>query len=234
MNKNILVTGASSGIGEACARRLASEGHHIVLMARRKDRLEALKKDIVTQGGKAYIHDADVTDYAAVSKEINAIIDHLGSIDVVVNNAGLMPLSFLKNGKIDEANRMVDVNIKGVLNLIYGVLPSMIEKNNGHFVNVSSVAGKIVFPAGAVYCGTKFAVRAISEGLRKEMAMPGAVATELSTTITDPDAIAMFSAWDKIDFLQADDIARAVSYAVSQPDKVSINEVTVRPTNQLN
>lgn len=243
MSKNILVTGASSGIGEACARRLANEGHTVVLMARRKDRLKQLKKEIEENGGRAYIHAADVTDYDLIKNEVSAIVKHLGSLDVVINNAGLMPLSFLKNGKIDEANRMVDVNIKGVLNLIYAALPSMMKKNNGHFVNVSSVAGKVVFPAGAVYCGTKFAVRAISEGLRKEMAMeninirvtdiqPGAVATELSTTITDPDAISMFSAWEKIDFLQADDIARAVSYAINQPDKVSVNELTVRPTNQ--
>ncbi len=243
MSKNILITGASSGIGEATARRLASEGHNVVLMARRKERLESLKSNIEAEGGKAFIHSCDVTDFEKVKAEVAAIVNHLGSIDVVVNNAGLMPLSFFKNGKIEEANKMVDVNIKGVLNLIYAVLPAMIENNKGHFVNVSSIAGKLVMPAGAVYCGTKFAVRAISEGLRQEMAMdkrnirvtdiqPGAVTTELMGTITDSDAISMFQSWEPFEFLNADDIARGVAYAISQPDNVNVNELTIRPTQQ--
>ncbi len=240
MGKNILITGASSGIGSATAVRLAEEGHNVILMARRKDRLEQLKNDI---GEKAYIHVCDVTDLEGVKAELGKINDHLGGIDVVVNNAGLMPLSYLKNGKVDEAHKMIDVNIKGVVNLIYSALPHMMERNQGHFINVSSIAGKKVFPAGAVYCGTKFAVRAISEGLRMEMAasgknirvtdiQPGAVATELANTITDEEVAEMFKAWQQIEFLEADDIARAISYAIAQPDNVSVNEVTVRPTNQ--
>ncbi len=243
MSKNILITGASSGIGAACAKRLAKEGHNVVLMARRAEKLEALKNEIEADGGKAFIHACDVTDFEAVKENVSQIIQHLGSIDAVVNNAGLMPLSFLKNGKLDEGNKMVDVNIKGVMNLVYAALPHMMEKNNGHFVNVSSIAGKIVMPAGAVYSGTKFFVRAFSEGLRQEMAMngknvrvtdiqPGAVTTELMNTITDPEVAEVFKQWPQFDFLEADDIARGVSYAISQPDSVSVNEVTIRPTMQ--
>ena len=243
MKKNILITGASSGIGEACARRLASEGHRVVLMARRQDKLESILSEIQSNGGEAFIHVADVTNAEQIQKEVTDIQNHLGHIDVVVNNAGIMPLSFLRNGKLEEAHRMVDVNVKGVLNLIYAALPNMLERDSGHFVNVSSVAAKKVFPAGSVYCGTKFAVRAISEGLRSEMAaenrkirvtdiQPGAVLTELSSTITDEDALANSAKWEKIEFLQSDDIAQAVSYAIGQPVRVSVNEITVRPSNQ--
>ncbi len=196
------------------------------------------------QGPKGLCCCVGVSDFEQVKNEANDIIVHLGHIDVVVNNAGLMPLSFLKNGKVDEAHRMVDVNIKGALNLIYAVLPSMLERNVGHFVNVSSVASKKIFPAGAVYCGTKFAVRAISEGLRGEMVaegksirvtdiQPGAVATDLTSTITDQDAMAMFSRWDKITFLQSEDIANSIAYTIDQPTMVSINEITVRLTDQM-
>lgn len=241
--KNILITGASSGIGAACAKRLAEEGHQVVLMARRKDRLTKLKEEIESAGGKAHIHSCDVTNADAVKSEVGQMVKQLGSIDVVVNNAGLMPLSFLKNGKEDEANRMVDVNIKGVLNIVYAALPHMMKQDQGHFINVSSVAGKLVMPAGAVYSGTKFFVRAFSEGLRQEMAMnkknvrvtdiqPGAVTTELMNTISDPEVMEAFKNMGQFDFLDADDIARGVSYAVSQPDNVNVNEVTIRPTMQ--
>lgn len=243
MSKNILITGASSGIGEAIARRLAKEGHKVVLMARRKERLEKLKAAIEAEGGDAFIHACDVTDFGMVTDEIKAIAEHLKGIDVVVNNAGLMPLSFLKNGKHDEADKMVDVNIKGVLNMVYATLPHMIERNSGHFINVSSIAGKLVMPTGAVYSGTKFFVRAFSEGLRQEMAMnkknirvtdiqPGAVTTELMNTITDPEVMEVFKAMEEFQFLEADDIARGVSYAITQPDNVNVNEITIRPSMQ--
>ncbi len=243
MSKNILITGASSGIGEAIAKRLAGEGHTVVLMARRQDRLESLKNDITSNGGKAHIHACDVTDFDGVKREVQAIVEHLGSLDVVVNNAGLMPLSFLKNGKHEEGNKMVDVNIKGVMNLVYAALPYMMERNSGHFINISSIAGKIVMPAGAVYSGTKFFVRAFSEGLRQEMAMnqknirvsdvqPGAVTTELMNTITDPEVMEVFKSLANFEFLHADDIARGVAYAIAQPDNVNVNEITIRPTMQ--
>lgn len=241
--KNIVITGASSGIGAATASVLAKAGHTVVLMARRQERLEELKSKIEAAGGKAHIAVCDVTDYEQVKAKIAGVVEALGSVDAVVNNAGIMPLSFLKNGKVDEAHKMVDVNIKGVINLIYAALPSMIEKNNGHFINVSSVAGDKVFPASAVYSGTKFAVNAISEGLRGEMASmqknirvtivkPGAVATELTTTITDPEVAELFKAWEGIQALGGEDIANAVAYAIDQPDNVSVNNVTIRPTHQ--
>ncbi len=241
--KNIIITGASSGIGAACADRLSKANHNVVLMARRVEKLEELKKQLDDNGGKALVHPCDVTDFEAVKGSIEKIVDELGKIDVVINNAGLMPLSFLKNGKHDEGNRMVDVNIKGVMNLVYAVLPHMMESNHGHFVNISSMASKVVMPGGAVYSGTKFFVRAFSEGLRQEMAMnkknirvtdiqPGAVTTELMNTITDSDIMELYQGIAQFQFLEADDIARAVEYAISQPDNVNVNELTVRPTMQ--
>lgn len=241
--KNILITGASSGIGEATAIKLAASGHNVLLMARRVDRLQKLKSTIEASGGKAHIYEGDVTDFEQVQAHVLNAQKEFGSVDVVVNNAGLMPMSFMRNGKIEEAHRMVDVNINGVINLIYAALPGMIEKNNGHFINISSVAGDKVLPASAVYSGTKFAVKAISEGLRMEMAAdkrnirvtvvkPGAVATELSSTITDPDVAEVFKQWGDVEFLEAKDIAHAIAYAIDQPDSVSVNEITVRPSTQ--
>lgn len=240
---NIVITGASSGIGEGTSRLLVSKGHTVYMLARRADRLKSIQKDLENESGTAHVKICDVTSVEGVKSTIDEILTECGAIDVVVNNAGIMPLSYLKNGKLEEAHRMVDVNIKGVLNVIYAVLPSMIERNKGHFVNVSSVAAKMVFLAGSVYCATKHAVRALSEGLHMEMAregykvrvtdiQPGAVATELSNTITDEDAKGDTAKWEKVDFLQADDIARAVDYAISQPEAVSVNELTIRPWNQ--
>ncbi len=243
MTKNILITGASSGIGEATARKLASQGHQVLLMARRQDRLEALKAIIEEEGGKAVILAGDVTNYEQVKSQVQNAQKEFGSVDVVVNNAGIMPLSFLKNEKVDEAHKMVDVNINGVINVIYAALPGMLEKNDGHFINISSIAGDKVFPASSVYSGTKFAVKAIGEGLRQEMATaganvrvttvkPGAVTTELSSTITDPDVIQAFEQWANIEYLNASSIADAIAFAVEQPGSVSVNDITVRPTNQ--
>ncbi len=240
--KKILVTGASSGIGAACAKHLAGEGHDLVLMARREDRLQSLKEDIVNSGGKAHVYLCDVTDFSKVKSSVDHIVSDVGGIDVVVNNAGLMPLSFLKNGKVEEGARMVDVNIKGVMHLTYAVLPHMLEKNSGHFINISSVASKIVMAGGAIYSGTKFFVRAFTEGLRAEMAMygknirvtdiqPGATASELMNSITDADVGEYYSKM-QFEFLSADDIARGVSYAISQPDNVNVNEILIRPLMQ--
>lgn len=243
MKKNILITGASSGIGAATASKLAAAGHTVILMARRVERLEALQASIQAAGGVAHIYACDVADYAQVKSQVDKAVAALGSVDVVVNNAGIMPVSFLKNGKVEEAHRMVDVNVKGVINLIYAALPGMMQRNLGHFINISSVAGDKVFPASSVYSGTKFAVNAISEGLRAEMASenknirvtvvkPGAVATELGSTITDGDVAEMFKAWEGIQYLAAEDIANAIAYAIAQPDNVSVNNMTIRPSNQ--
>jgi NADP-dependent 3-hydroxy acid dehydrogenase YdfG len=238
-NKVVAITGASSGIGEATALRLAGEGAKLVLGARRTDRLEALVAKIRDQGGEAVFQALDVTRRDDVEAFVRFAVDTYGRLDVLVNNAGLMPLSRMADGKVDEWDRMVDVNIKGVLYGIAAALPVMNAQGNGHIVNVSSIAGRQVFPTAAVYCATKFAVHALSEGLRMEtdtvrvtVIAPGATASELSSTISDP---AMKREVDEVfrkDLLPADAIARAISYAIAQPADVDVNEIVVRPTAQ--
>jgi NADP-dependent 3-hydroxy acid dehydrogenase YdfG len=238
-NKIVAITGASSGIGEATALRLAGEGAKLVLGARRTDRLEALVAKIRDQGGEAVFQALDVTRRDDVEAFVSFAVDTYGRLDVLVNNAGLMPLSRMADGKVDEWDRMVDVNIKGVLYGIAAALPVMNAQGNGHIVNVSSIAGRQVFPTAAVYCATKFAVHALSEGLRMEtdtvrvtVIAPGATASELSNTISDP---AMKREVDEVfrkDLLPADAIARAISYAIAQPADVDVNEIVVRPTAQ--
>ncbi len=239
--KSAIVTGASSGIGAATARALAAQGVRVALAARRKDRLETLRDELTATGAEALAVATDVTRRSEVEALAAATLAAYGRIDILVNNAGLMPLSFMKNLHVEEWERMIDVNIKGVLYGIAAVLTHMRERGGGHIVNVSSVAGRRLFPSGAVYCGTKFAVNAISEGLRTELSAsdgirvtaiePGAVATELTSTITDPAVLEMFGerSWR---MLESEDIARAVVYAVSQPDHVDVAEVLVMPTAQ--
>jgi NADP-dependent 3-hydroxy acid dehydrogenase YdfG len=239
--KSAIVTGASSGIGAATARALAAQGVRVALAARRRERLETLRDELTEAGGEALVAVTDVTRREEVEALAAAALEAYGSIDILVNNAGLMPLSFMKNLHVEEWERMVDVNIKGVLYGIAAVLTHMRERGGGHIVNVSSVAGRRLFPSGAVYCGTKFAVSAISEGLRAELSAsdgirvtaiePGAVATELTSTITDPAVLEMFGE-RSFRMLEAEDIARAVVYAVSQPDHVDVAEVLVMPTDQ--
>ncbi|HEU5141496.1 MAG TPA: SDR family oxidoreductase [Bacillales bacterium] len=239
--KVVILTGASSGIGEGTAKELASHGAKLVLAARRESRLKALKEEIVKNGGEAEFKITDVTSRADMEDLAEFTINTYGKIDVIVNNAGLMPLSFMNKLKVDEWDRMVDVNIKGVLYGIAAVLPHMREKNHGHVINVSSVAGHEVGLGGAVYSGTKFAVRAITEGLRQEespksnirttIISPGAVATELTETITDEDIKTMFGKMG-LEPIEAEDIGKAIRYAIEQPDSVSINEILVRPTGQ--
>jgi NADP-dependent 3-hydroxy acid dehydrogenase YdfG len=238
--KVVILTGASSGIGEATAKELASRGAKLVLAARREERLRSLRKAIEGEGGDAVYKVTDVTSRGQMQELAQYALDQYGKIDVMVNNAGLMPNSFLHMLKVDEWDRMVDVNIKGVLYGIAAVLPHMRERKDGHVINVSSVAGHVTSPGSAVYSGTKFAVRAITEGLRKEespnnirttIISPGAVATELPNTITDEDLKAKFE--DLYDIaIESEDIARAICYAVEEPDSVSINEILVRPTSQ--
>jgi NADP-dependent 3-hydroxy acid dehydrogenase YdfG len=240
-NQSAIITGASSGIGRAIAHHLADEGANVVLAARRSEKLKELSDEIT---GKYDVNvkvvETDVTKKEDVERLVNETKNEFGTVDIFVNNAGVMLLSFLKNDHVDEWEQMVDVNIKGVLFGIHASLPSMIEQGSGHVINVSSVAGHEVFPSSTVYSATKYAVRALSMGMEKELSRsgvrvtnvsPGAVDTELTDHITDGDVIEMFK--DRsMDPLEADDIARAVAYAVTQPDYVNVNEVIVRPMHK--
>jgi len=238
-NKVVIITGASSGLGEATAHRLAAAGAKLMLAARREDRLKDLVAAIAKEGGTVAYRVTDVANLAQVQALADATLETYGRIDVLINNAGLMPLSPLDQIKVDEWDQMIDVNIKGVLYGIAAVLPTMRQQQAGHVINLSSVAGHKVFPAAAVYCATKYAVRAISEGLRLESngeirstnISPGAVATELTSTITHADTAAGMSQVYDI-AIDADAIARAIAYAIEQPSDVDVNEIIIRPTRQ--
>lgn len=241
-DKVILITGASSGIGFSTALTLSKAGATIVAGARRLDRLEGLKKAVEEQNGKISINKLDVTNKEGCTQFANSAINEYGRIDVLINNAGLMPLSFVKNLKIDEWDRMVDVNIKGMLYCTASIIPHMLANKSGHIVNVSSIAGRIVFPAGSVYCATKHAVTAFSEGLRQELSQrsnirvtciePGVVDTELNNTITDSSLQGFIETVKKMQPLQAQDIANAILYAIDSPNHVNVNEIMIRPVQQ--
>ncbi|MEV6506022.1 SDR family oxidoreductase [Streptomyces sp. NPDC051642] len=236
--KVVLITGASSGIGEATARLLAAAGHRVFLGARRADRLAVVVKDIQAAGGTADHRELDVTSLESVRDFVRAAQESYGRVDVLVNNAGVMPLAMLDALKVDEWNRMIDVNIRGVLHGIAAVLPVMREQGAGHIVNVASVAGHRVDPTAAVYCATKYAVRAISEGLRQEsrdlrvtVISPGFTRTELTDGIGDLGMRAV--AEDMMGIaIPATAIGEAIVYAVNQPAEVDVNEIVVRPTAQ--
>lgn len=240
--KVAVVTGSSSGIGHATALALARNGMRVMLGARRTDRLKDLESEIVTAGGTAVSYTTDVTKQDQCKALIDDAVRRWGRLDVLVNNAGLMPLSFVKNLHVDEWDRMIDVNIKGVLYCTAAALPHMLEAGSGHIINVSSVAGRIVFPAGSVYCATKHAVTAFSEGLRQELSVrkgirvtciePGVVDTELTSTITDESLKGFVDGAKKMESLRSEDIAEAVIYAVTAPAHVNINEILIRPTTQ--
>ena len=246
MNENIrgkviVITGASSGLGEAAARRLSAEGATVVLGARRTERLASLSRELGTKGGKSLVVATDVTDRAQVQKLVDSAVETFGRVDVLINNAGVMPLSPLANLKVDEWDRMIDVNIKGVLYGIAAALPHMQRQKAGHIINVSSVAGHKVGPTFAVYSATKHAVRTLTEGLRMEVKpynirttiiSPGAVATELLNGISDPETAAANRAYVAKVAVPADSFARAVAFAISQPAELDINEILFRPTNQ--
>ncbi|MGH1448322.1 MAG: SDR family oxidoreductase [Pseudomonadaceae bacterium] len=238
-DKVVIITGASSGLGEATARRLAKSGAKVMLAARREDRLVALRDAIVEQGGDAIYKVTDVTERDQMQALAQATLDAYDRIDVLVNNAGLMPLSPLDKLKVDEWDTMIDVNIRGVLYGIAAVLPTMRKQHAGHIINLSSVAGHKVFPSSAVYSATKYAVKAISEGLRQEgngeirstNISPGAVATELPSTISDTDtAKNVDELYDMA--IDPDAIARAVAFAIEQPADVDVNELIIRPSKQ--
>lgn len=234
--KTVAITGASSGIGEATARLLAAEGANVVIGARRTDRLEALAREITTGGGSVRLRALDVTELKDTQAFARFAVDSFGQLDVMVNNAGVMPLSPLAALKVEEWDRMIDVNIRGVLHGIAASLPLMEAQGRGQIVNVSSIGGHAVSPTAAVYCATKFAVRAISDGLRQEtdrirvtVVSPGVTESELAETISDDTAREAMRSFRRI-AIPADAIARAIAYAIAQPDDVDVSELIVRPT----
>ncbi|MBB3398659.1 SDR family oxidoreductase [Rhizobium sp. BK060] len=231
-NKIVLVTGASSGIGEATARALAKAGAVVVLGARRTERLETLAAEITAAGGKALYRSLDVTSRADVQAFADAALEAFGRIDVIVNNAGVMPLSPMASLKVDEWDRMVDVNIKGVLYGIAAVLPAMNRQGAGQVINVSSVGGLSVSPTAAVYCATKYAVRAISDGLRQENDRLRVTCVYPGVEITDPVAAEAMVAYRRI-ALKPETIAEAIVHVIGQPEDVDSSEIVIRPTASI-
>lgn len=239
-DKVVVITGASSGLGEATARMLAQHGAHLVLGARRLERLEALATELRATGAQVEVKATDVTRAEQVQALVDLALDSHGRVDVMLNNAGLMPHSPLDRRRLEDWDQMIDVNIKGVLYGIAAVLPTMQTQKSGHIINVASVAGHKVRAGSTVYSATKHAVRIISEGLRQEVKpyglrttilSPGAVATELPNTITEADVAENVRKLYEL-AIPADAFARAVIYALSQPDDVDINEILFRPTRQ--
>lgn len=234
--KVIAITGASSGIGEAAARLLAQRGAKVVLGARRTERLDALAAEIAAAGGGVAVKALDVTSRADVQAFVDFAVAQFGRLDVMVNNAGVMPLALMEALKVEEWDQMIDVNIRGVLHGIAAALPVMKAQGGGRFVNVASIGGHAVSPTAAVYCATKFAVVAISEGLRQEskdigvtVISPGVTVTELGAGMSDEGGREALKAFRQVS-IAAEDIARAIAFAVEQPDGVDVNEIIVRPT----
>lgn len=235
--KTIIITGASSGLGEAMARKFASHGANLVLGARRLDKLQILQEELGSKN--VQIMACDVTDEGQVNALAQLALDKFKKIDVLINNAGVMPLSFFAEKKVSEWNRMIDVNIRGVLHGIAAVIDTMHVQKSGHIINIASVAGHVVTPTSGVYAATKFAVRAISEGLRQEskgylrttIISPGAVTSELTESISN-EKIAQGVAKLYEDAIDADAIAEAALYAITQPEGVDVNELIIRPTKQ--
>jgi NADP-dependent 3-hydroxy acid dehydrogenase YdfG len=249
-DKVIIITGASSGIGGATALAVAKKRANLILAARRTERIEALTKEIIKEGGHAVPVTCDVAQRDQVKSVIDTAMKDFGRIDVLINNAGIMPLAPMAKCRIDDWDAEIDINIKGLLYGIGYALPIMLKQKAGHIVNISSVAGRVVFPGAAVYCGTKHAVHAISDGLRSELAelskedgnrirvttiAPGVVRTELSDSIADDEsreaAKAYYNSFEEP--LQSQDIADAILYALESPDHVNVNEILIRPTRQV-
>jgi NADP-dependent 3-hydroxy acid dehydrogenase YdfG len=239
-NKVVVITGASSGLGEATAMHLANKGAKVVLGARRADLLEKLVNNISSNGGTAAYHQTDVTRKNEVQALMDFAVRKYGKIDVVINNAGIMPIAPMSELRTDEWDNMIDINIKGVLYGIAAALPLFQKQKSGHFINLGSVAGiKVFSPGGTVYSGTKFAVRAISEGLRHEVGSdirvttiePGAIESELKLSTTHKESSVGVNEFYKL-AIPASSVARAVAYAIEQPADVDINEIVIRPTIQ--
>ena len=238
-NKIVVITGASSGLGEAAARLLTAQGAKVVLGARRLDRLQGLAAELGLD--ERAVARTDVTDAAQVAALVERALELHGRIDVMLNNAGLMPHSPLERGKIEDWDWMIDVNIKGVLSGIAAALPHMTRQKSGHIINVSSVAGHRVGKNNAVYCATKTAVRVLSEGLRQEVKpynirttiiSPGAVQSELPQSVTEADVAAGIADFYEKFAIPADSFARMVAFAIQQPEDVDVNEILFRPTAQ--
>ncbi|SDJ86706.1 NADP-dependent 3-hydroxy acid dehydrogenase YdfG [Paenibacillus sp. OK060] len=238
--KVVVITGASSGIGEATARLIAEQGAHVVIGARRVERLEALASSIRSEGGSVEYHTLDVTQLEEMQTIVELALNRYGRLDVIVNNAGVMPLSPLEALKVDEWNRMIDVNIRGVLHGIAVGLPVMKEQGSGQFINIASIGAYAVTPTAAVYCATKYAVRAISEGLRQEvgadvrvtLVSPGVTESELAESISDDEARELMKDYRRIS-IPATAIAQSILYAINQPAVVDVNEIVVRPTASM-
>ncbi|MGD1717281.1 SDR family oxidoreductase [Dapis sp. BLCC M172] len=240
-NKVVVITGGSSGLGEATARHLSSLGAKIILGARREDKLQAIVNDLKAVGGEADYLVTDVTIRSDVEALVQKAIDAFGRVDVMINNAGIMAIAPMNALKVDEWDRMIDINIKGVLYGVAAALPVFEKQESGHFINISSIAGVKVFsPGGTVYSGTKFAVRAISEGLRHEVGgkirtttiEPGAIESELKHGSSDQGGAAAVKELYENNAIPADSIARAIAYAIEQPADVDVNEIIIRPTVQ--
>jgi len=240
-DKVVVITGASSGLGASTAELLARHGAKVVLGARRKDRIDAVVQEISVAGGTAIGFAADVTKRADVEALIQGAVDRFGRVDVLVNNAGIMAIAPIQLLKVEEWDRQIDVNIRGVLYGVAAALPHMQQQQSGHIINLASVTGiKVFAPGGTVYSATKFAVRALTEGLRMElhaenirctMISPGAIASELQDGSSDPSSATFVKEFYKI-AIPADAVARAVLYAIAQPADVEIDEVVLRPTVQ--
>lgn len=239
--KVIVITGASSGLGEAAARHLSANGARVALGARRTERLEALADEITENGGEALSVTTDVTEREQVQALVDAAVEEFGRIDVMLNNAGIMPASPLDRLKVDEWDQMIDVNVKGVLYGIAAVLPYMQEQESGHIITVASDAGHKVHPTETVYAATKHAVRALSEGLRQEVKpyglrttiiSPGAIESELPEKISEEDVAEETRELYAEHAISADSFARAVAFAIEQPEEVDVNEILYRPTSQ--
>jgi NADP-dependent 3-hydroxy acid dehydrogenase YdfG len=240
--KVAIVTGASSGIGYTTALALSRAGAKVAAGARRMDRLESLKSEISKNEGEVFIQKLDVSIKSECDAFADAVLKKWGTIDILVNNAGLQPLSFFKNLKVEEWDKMIDVNIRGVIYCTAAVITTMVNNKSGHIVNISSVAGRVVYPSGSVYCATKHAVTAFSEGLRQEFSQrsnirvtciePGVVATELIEAITDKALEKYVERTKQMEALQAEDIANAIMFAVAAPHHVNVNEILIRPMTQ--